>query len=519
MPDGFVVFHHLHAHSVHAERDFFGEYDVVVLTPSGRVVSLEIKAGELELSGDGVVKRYGAQQKDVGKQLARQHAALVASLRRAQLHPTVNHLLVLPHHRWNAADSLSIPAERVIDCDAYPELHRRILRDEFGRPRLIPESLVEIEQHLMGHFRLVPDVDRIATANAEIRQHMASGLATWVPRIEVPSRAYVIEGAAGSGKTQLALTLLRDAASRKKRALYVCFNRTLADHVGRIAPASCHVDTLHGLARDLIERSRETVDFQQEGVFDWMIQRLAAHYDTQRGHYDLVILDEAQDCKPEWVDIVDAMGHGEHQFYVLHDEQQRLYAHERFGLEDAVQIRTRENFRSPRAIVNLINLLQLTPEPIEARGPVAGTAPGVEAYATGNDQALTKATESAVRRCIEAGYRSDQIVVLSWHGQNKSLLRELGELAGLRLNKTTGEFDAQGNAKRTPGELELETVFRFKGRSAEAVVFTEIDFDAFDPATCRRLYVGLTRARTHLELVTSNRATHLITARIQGSDR
>ena len=43
-------------------------------------------------------------------------------------------------------------------------------------------------------------------------------------------------------KTQLALRLLDDAAATAQRALYVCFKRTLADHIGRIAPARAGVE-------------------------------------------------------------------------------------------------------------------------------------------------------------------------------------------------------------------------------------------------------------------------------------
>lgn len=516
LPEGFVVFHHLPFHSVHDERDFFGEYDVVVLTPSGRVVSLELKAGEVEQTGSGVVKRYGEQEKDVCKQLARQHAALLASLRRAQINAPVNHFLVLPQHRWTANDSLNIPRERVVDCDAYPELHRRIMRDEQGRPRLQPEALAQIEQHLAGHFHLVPDIDRIAAAQGEMRRRLASGLATWVPRIESPSKAYVIEGAAGCGKTQLALALLREAANRGERALYVCYNRALADHVAQLAPANCHVDTLHGLARDLIERGGEQIDFSRTDVFDWMVQKLAAHYEEQRGHYDLVILDEGQDFEPDWVGTVDAMGNGEHRLYLMHDDDQRLYQREGFGLEGATLVHTRENFRSPRAIVDLINMLSLTAAPIEARGPQAGEAPGVESYPRGNDKVLVKATEKAISRCLAAGYRPEQIVVLTWKGLHSSALRDLPQLGGLSVTTVTGRFDDAGNPLRTEGELELETVFRFKGRSAEAVVLTEIDFETLDAAIGRRLYVGLTRARAHLELVASEQAAQMIVERLSG---
>ena len=52
----------------------------------------------------------------------------------------------------------------------------------------------------------------------------------------------------------------------------------------------------------------------------------------------------------------------------------------------------------------------------------------------------------------------------------------------------------------------MESVFRFKGQAAPAVVFTEIDFDQLDDRAVRRLFVGATRASMKLVLVASARA-------------
>ncbi|NBP40993.1 MAG: DUF2075 domain-containing protein, partial [Betaproteobacteria bacterium] len=57
----------------------------------------------------------------------------------------------------------------------------------------------------------------------------------------------LVQGTAGSGKTQLALHLLRDAAAAGS-ALYVCFNRPLADAMKSISPSEVHVVTFHELA-------------------------------------------------------------------------------------------------------------------------------------------------------------------------------------------------------------------------------------------------------------------------------
>jgi uroporphyrinogen-III synthase len=57
----------------------------------------------------------------------------------------------------------------------------------------------------------------------------------------------------------------------------------------------------------------------------------------------------------------------------------------------------------------------------------------------------------------------------------------------------------------------LETVYRFKGQAAPAVVFAELDFETLDDKALRKLFVGATRAMMKLVLVTSERATKALT--------
>jgi len=69
-----------------------------------------------------------------------------------------------------------------------------------------------------------------------------------------------------------------------------------------------------------------------------------------------------------------------------------------------------------------------------------------------------------------------------------------------------GQYDLFGNPVFRDGELLVESVYRFKGQSAPAVILTEVDFETFDDKSYRKLFVGMTRARMKLVLVISDRA-------------
>jgi superfamily I DNA and RNA helicase len=60
------------------------------------------------------------------------------------------------------------------------------------------------------------------------------------------------------------------------------------------------------------------------------------------------------------------------------------------------------------------------------------------------------------------------------------------------------------------GEILLESVYRFKGQAAPAVVLGEVDFETLDERSVRKLFVGATRASMKLVLVVSERAAALL---------
>lgn len=175
---------------------------------------------------------------------------------------------------------------------------------------------------LSNRFEVLPDV---ATHIGQVQQattQLASGLATWVPRITHTEQLYQIEATAGSGKTQLALALLAQAAAQGQKARYVCFNRPLADHLARLAPARCEVTTFHQLCRDHAEQQGQSLDFSDAQVFERITQQYLQDAATLPARLGLLILDESQDLHPAWVDALSQALLPDGRLYVMGDSQQ-----------------------------------------------------------------------------------------------------------------------------------------------------------------------------------------------------
>jgi superfamily I DNA/RNA helicase len=361
---------------------------------------------------------------------------------------------------------------------------------------------------MQNRIALQPDLSALRGSLQQRVQAISGGLATWVMRLQAPQGVVQVQGTAGSGKTQLALGLLRQARVQGQQAAYVCFTRELADRMREAAPAACAVDTFHQLCWDAAGQPDQVTDYValSEAYLDSL---------TGRGpNLDLLVIDELQDMQPAWVQGLLSRLRESGRVYLLGDPEQSLYTdREEFAVPEAVLLRTQENFRSPQQVVTTINQLRLTDEPVEACGPFLGEVPGIHGYADGNERAMRRQTELAVQRCLERGHALQDIVVLSLRGRDSSALLAGEQLGNWPLIRFTGGYRA-GEPIWTQGELHIDTVRRFKGRSAPAVVLTEIDFDQADVLHRRLLFVGMTRAQMHLELVMSEAAQRALMARL-----
>ena len=164
-------------------------------------------------------------------------------------------------------------------------------------------------------------------------------------------------------------------------------------------------------------------------------------------------------------------------------------------------MQSNENFRSPRPLVDMINGPKLVDEEIVALSPHHGDFPEPITYGTPED--VVKATIQAVQRCLKRGFALDEIAIVSLKGRERSLLQGRDALGNWTLRRFTGRFDAGNAAIWTEGDLLIDSVRRFKGQAAAAVVLTECDVVDFDGVNGRLLFVGLTRARQHREWVMS----------------
>lgn len=506
LPESYELFHSIDWTLAEPHRDSHGEFDIVVVNSAGDVAVLEVKAGEVDMTGDGLFKQYGAQRKDIGRQAGWQFRSLLQRLKTEGIDVRLLHCLVLPHYRISDHGTVSYPRERIADADDCRDLTGFIQR-RLGAGRADPNK-ERVCAFMLGRIRVQPDISALRGSLQRRVDEISGGLARWVPRINVASGVIHVRATAGSGKTQLALALLRQSRVAQKAASYVCFNRPLADQMRAFAPSDIEVSSFHQLCWEAAGRPRVSPDFEA----------LAQHYleEQQRAapHLDVLVIDELQDMQAGWVQALISRVRENGRIYLLEDPEQCVYADRtQIEISGAVMMTARENYRSPRKIVEAINLLRLTEEPVAPCAPIAGVPPEFTIYGPAN-KTVAQATADAVRRCVQLGYALDDIVVLCWRGRDHSELLTADMLAQWKLRKFTGSYDEAGQPMYSEGKLTIETIRRFKGQSAPAIVLAEVDFDHSDALWPQLLFVGLTRARMHVEVVISEAAVGALESRL-----
>jgi len=515
LPDSFDAYHSVQWSSLHEHNQRFGEIDIVVLSPQGHLVLLEIKAGDVSIDEHGITKQYSSDPSNP-KNINHQIHAQVNAMRQALHHNQLNdvrfaHLLVLPDQKITHG-SIAYPRERIVDATQQDQLCQHVI-NSIPTNDLSSPTRERVTLFLENRFELTPDpsvhISQIQSTNARLSE----GLATWVPRITHQSHTYVIQGTAGSGKTQLAITLLRQAATQKQRSAYLCFNRPLADHIRQIAPTHADVASFHQLCVEHWRTTQGEIDFSDKQIFAKVTEKYIADAPNFKSDLDLVIIDESQDFETEWIQAITNRLKPDGKLYVMGDPDQLLYDRPLFELDGAVSVTCNDNFRSPQKIVDIINLLQLATTPIKARSGYAGDHPEFRHYTP-----TPSGTESAIVQCVNnllaQGHTLDQIALISFHGKEKSHLLAKDTIGKWTLRKATGRFDKNETAEWTNGQLFAETVSRFKGQSAPVVVLCEVDFEELRERELRKLFVGFTRAQYKVVCLMSERAESMLMARV-----
>lgn len=301
-----------------------------------------------------------------------------------------------------------------------------------------------------------------------------------------------ILGPAGSGKTVLALWKLKALLEEGRRALYVCFNKALAEYL-RIKNPECagsivSVDAFfHGIGKPPAMRGDPGAYFGEllpQHVLD------AALLMDSGEKYEAIIVDEGQDFgDSRTIALLELLRGPEAQWVFFADWNQDVYRTKSdtpLGAE--VVFRLYHNCRNTISVTVATNrYCAMTVEPMP--GSPQGEPPLLDFRGTSAAMAV-RAWEIIHELAPEGG-----AAILGPYKLENSCL--VGSLRGHGL-KLTQDPSKLG----VPGYVYYSTVRAFKGLEAAVVVVVQAEAPGSIPSlSLEDLYVACTRARSRLAIV------------------
>ncbi len=416
----------------------------------------------------------------------------------------------LPHH-VDRATLISRPEARQMESAI-----RRAFRSWAPDPRrqLSRDGFKVLCEALLPKFKLVrrigPEVQEIRQGLMELTEEQAEAVAGIYENDRV-----LVKGAAGSGKTVLALIRAKTLAQEGKRTLFVCYNKALASWLRRQAredPDSSDwirqltINHFHGMARDLAnkadleynppqEESAESLkrEFYEEHV-PILIEE-AVNKNRELGadiRFDALVVDEAQDFRELWWDVLtkSLLQDPATPIYAFMDPNQTLWEQneEASILSNFPVYRLPKNCRNTQLIaVTSAHIMSLRPEP-DPRSP-QGNQLEIHQLNEISDQ-----KREVIKRLKELmgkdGMKPCQIAVIGPSRLSNGSLKNVATIKGVPLTSNSDEWlDGCG--------LLVTTSRSFKGLEADIVVLYDLEklgkkFQRAD------LYVACTRAKARL---------------------
>ena len=307
-------------------------------------------------------------------------------------------------------------------------------------------------------------------------------------------QSVAILGPAGSGKTMLALWKLEALLEEGKKAIYVCFNKYLAEWLRNknlnLAPMIVSVDKfftqIGGSIPNVIRGNQYYLEILPQQVFEVAVDLKSSE------KFDAIIVDEGQDFGESRVIALLELLKRDGQWIFFADWQQDIFKSgkaEVLGAE--VIFRLYHNCRNTELINRAIN--QYCSQSVK---PMLGVPIGVTHLIENcaNVENLAARTWAIVNQLNPAGVT----VILSPFRLENSCMADTRKGYGLEV---TEDIENLGKA----GYVFFSTIKAFKGLEAENVILIHADIPGRIAALEEEdLYVACSRATSRLAILTNS---------------
>jgi superfamily I DNA and RNA helicase len=311
-----------------------------------------------------------------------------------------------------------------------------------------------------------------------------------------------VQGPAGSGKTFIAYNKALLYAEQGLKVLYVCFNKTLASEM-RHRVRSLNVDrevtpeftNFHFWAGRLAE-SNPTYKKEKSSdeFFNTYIPNKAKEM-IEEPIYDVIIVDEGQDFRENWLELLNKALKKEGRFLLFMDENQDIF-HAFNGVpnhRNITKCALEENCRNTKSIIT--KLKEILPE--VTMTPMDFTPEGspIKYLTVKNKEEQVNLVNQHITLLLNQQIKPNQIILLTNNDDSGSSLKGVKLLGNKKL---ISSYDREYG--RDENCIAHTTINVFKGMEADVIFI----LDAQNIETNNQLYTQASRAKQLLYIINVN---------------
>lgn len=358
---------------------------------------------------------------------------------------------------------------------------------ESGSATLGSDGLAALDAMLAEPIRLkVPLATGVDTAIREIQ--LKTDEQIWILRDLEENHRMTIAGAAGTGKTILAVEKSLMLAEAGKRTLLLCFNRPLSCHLQELVGGRENLTVTHfdQFCRDAAEAAKNAAGSDMETMRHQLVENfVAAGWDE----FDAIVIDEGQDFTDEWLGMLEVVVRNSEDgtLYIFYDDNQNVTGSSANYITamPASRYRLSRNFRNTKSIFDESSKYY--------RGssvkPVGPEGMPTEWHAC--EANLRESISQRVGSLIKAeGLSAGDITIL---------VPSVSQIDHLRVGEHVkiGSYETVDAETRSPNAITVDSIRRFKGLESPVVMLvlnSEIEKHG------ELLYTGISRAQARLEI-------------------
>ncbi len=533
----------------------YGEIDFVVIIPAEGIVCLEIKGGRVSCE-NGVwrtMDRHGnleTLKKSPFMQARESMFALRGSI--------IGHFgQASPESRCPIGFAVVFPD---VSCPPVtPEFERSDVIDSEDLRRPISASITRVVRNRLRDFQprsgeryptpsqlrairtyLRPNFDLVVAKSVSLGRTEAKLMSLTEEQYErldelEDNPRCLFEGAAGTGKTLLALEYARRASSVGAKVLFVCFNRLLGDWLQEqtdgtgITTSTWHeclkqIIVASGVGEEFLAAEHEALN---SGNRVTLFEELYPFYgevalEEMDNPFDVLVMDEGQDLfKQTTLDLINRVIRGglaggiwgifgDFTRQALYDSSgsSELVAGLSSYSKHFVRAKLTLNCRNTRRIAEETAIVGGFDTPPFRIGHEAGMPVEHRYWRTASG--LLKTLTETIHRLVSDGVPMDDVMVLSPRRLENSALADVGQICDMKLVDCSRSLDA------AQGCIRFSTIHAFKGLESQVVIIVDVD-EVEGARSQSLLYVGMSRARSLLILMIHEQARRSIDTRIRAA--